>query len=50
MWTGKKWSKNRACKTIDIVRYALEVSVNCVTCVFVVLFRSKNTFKVCEPA
>ena len=37
-------------KTIDIVSYALEVSVNGVTCVFVVLFRSKNTFKVCELA
>ena len=28
-------------KTIDIVSYALNVSVNGVTCVFVVLFRSK---------
>ena len=35
---------------IDIVSYVLKVSINCVTCVFVVLFRSKNTFKVCELA
>ena len=31
-------------KTIDIVSYALEVSVNGVTCVFVVHFRSSDTF------
>ena len=29
-----------------IVRYALKVSENCVTCVFVVHFRSSDTFKV----
>ena len=32
-------------KTIDIVSYALEVSVNGVTCVFVVHFRSSDTFE-----
>ena len=38
-------------KTIDIVSYALKVSVNGVTYVFVVLFRSKKIhFKVCELA
>ena len=31
-------------KTIDIVSYALEVSVNSITCVFVVHFRSSDTF------
>ena len=31
-------------KIIDIVSYALEMSVHGVTCVFVVHFRSKNTF------
>ena len=30
-------------KTIDIVSYALKVSVNGVTCVFVVHFRSSGT-------
>ena len=40
--------QKRSSKTIDIVSYALKVSVNGVKCVFVVLFRSKNTFKVCE--
>ena len=42
--------QKRASKTIDIVSYALKQSVNGVTCVFVVLFRSKGTFKVCELA
>ena len=32
-------------KTIDIVSYALKVSVNGVTCVFVVHFRSSDTFE-----
>ena len=32
-------------KTIDIVSYALKVSENFVTCVFVVHFRSSDTFK-----
>ena len=31
-------------KTTDIVSYALEVSVNGVTCVFVVHFRSSDIF------
>ena len=43
-------AKKRSSKTIDIVSYALKVSVNGVTCVFVVLFSSKKTFKVCELA
>ena len=38
-WTGKKGSS----KTIDIVSYALKVSVNGVTCVFVAHFRSSGT-------
>ena len=40
--------QKRSSKTIDIVSYALEVSVNGVKCarVFVVHFRSSNTFKV----
>ena len=42
--------QKKSSKTIDIVSYALKVSVNVVTCVFVVLFRSKNAFKVCELA
>ena len=36
--------QKRYSKTIDIISYALEVSVNCVTCVFVVYFRSSDTF------
>ena len=43
-------AEKRSSKTIDIVSYAFKVSVNGVTCVFVVLFRSKKTFKVCELA
>ena len=31
-------------KTLDVVSYALEVSENGVTCVFVVHFRSSDTF------
>ena len=31
-------------KTIDIIIYALEVSVNGATCVFVVHFMSSDTF------
>ena len=34
----------RSSKTIDFVSNALEVSVNDVTCVFVVHFRSSDTF------
>ena len=45
-----KKQKKRSSKTIDIVSYALKVSVNGVTCVFVVLFRQKRTFKVCKLA
>ena len=32
-------------RSIDIVSYALKVSENGVTCVFVVHFRSSDTFK-----
>ena len=43
---GKKMKeKKRSSKTIDIVSHALEVSVNGVTCVFVVHFRSSDTVK-----
>ena len=43
---GKKGEK-RSFKTIDIVSYALnlKVSVNGVTCVFIVHFRSSDTFE-----
>ena len=34
----------RSSKTIDIVSYTLEVSVNGVICVFVVHIRSSDTF------
>ena len=34
--------KKRSSKTIDIVSYALKVNVNGITCVFLVLFRSKK--------
>ena len=37
-------------KTIDIVSYALKVSENGVTCVFVVHFRSSAHLKVCKLA
>ena len=44
----------RCAKTIDIVSYALEVSVNGVTCVFVVHLRFQvirhTDFKVCKLA
>ena len=46
-WTGKKneeAKKKRSSKIIDIVSYALKVSENSVTCVFVVHFRSSDTF------
>ena len=42
--------QKRSSKTIDIVSYALKVSVYGVTCEFAVFFKSKNTFKVCELA
>ena len=38
-----KRSKKRSSKTIDIVSYALKVSVNGVICVFVAHFRSSGT-------
>ena len=40
-----KEQKKRSSKTIDIVSYALKVSVNGVTCVFVAHFRSSGTFE-----
>ena len=43
-WTGKKMKEQkRSSKTIDIVSYALKVSVNGVICVFVAHFRSSGT-------
>ena len=47
-WMGKKRrsKKKRSSKTIDIVSYAFKVSRNGVTCVFVVHFRSSDTFKI----
>ena len=39
-----KEQKNVFSKTIDIVSYALKVSRNGVICVFVVHFRSLDTF------
>ena len=41
LWTGKK----RSSKTIDIVSYALKVSINGVVCVFVAHFRSSDIFE-----
>ena len=41
----KELKKQKRCsKTIDIVSYALEVSVSGVICVFVVHFRSSDIF------
>ena len=37
-------ANKRCSKTIDVVSYALEVSVNSVTCMFVVHFRASDTF------
>ena len=37
--------QKRSSKTIDIVSYALKVCKNCVTRVFVVHFRSSDTFE-----
>ena len=37
--------QKRSSKITDIVSYVLKVSENCVTCVFVVHFRSSDTFK-----
>ena len=45
-WTGKKnEGKKMSSKTIDIVNYALKVSVNGVICLFVAHFRSSGTFE-----
>ena len=46
----KNEGAKRCYKTIDIVSYALEMSVNGVTCVFVVHFRSSDKFKGCKLA
>ena len=44
IWTGEKMKEQKqSSKTIDIVSYALKVSVNGVTCVFVAHFRSSGT-------
>ena len=43
-WTGKKMKEQKkVSQTIDIVSYALKVSVNGVICVFVAHFRSSGT-------
>ena len=44
-WVKKRSKIKRSSKTIDIVSYALKVSENRVTRVFVVHFRSSDTFK-----
>ena len=41
----KEQKKKKASKTIDIVSYALKVSVNGVICVFVAHFRSSGTLE-----
>ena len=44
LWTDKKMKEQKnSSKTIDIVSYALKVSVNGVMCVFVAHFRSSGT-------
>ena len=45
-----KKMKEQKKASIGIVSYASKVSVNGVTCVFVVHFRSLGTFKVCKLA
>ena len=51
LWTVKKCkTKQRSSKSIDIVSYALKVSENGVTCVFVVHIRPSDTFKLCKLA
>ena len=40
--------QKRCSKTKDIISYASKVSVNGVMCVFVVHFRSSDTFNVCK--
>ena len=47
-WVKNEGAKKRSCKTIDIVSYVSKVGVNGVTCVFVVHFRSSDTFEVCK--
>ena len=42
--------QKRSSKTINIVSYALKVSVHYVTCAFVAHFRSLDTFNVCKVA
>ena len=50
-WTGKQIKEQyMSSKAIDIVSYALKVSVNGVSCGFVVNLRSSDTFKVCKLA
>ena len=49
-WTGggqvkKMNGQKKSSKTIDVVSYALKVSVNGVICVFVAHFRSSETFE-----
>ena len=46
-WTGKKMKEQNKSKTIDIVSFTSK-SANGVTCVFVVHFRSSDTFKLCK--
>ena len=41
----KRSKKKRSSKTVDIVSYALKVSVNGVKCGFVAHFRSSGTFE-----
>ena len=43
LWTGKKMKEQKKRSSIDIVSYALKVSVNGVKCVFVAHFRSSGT-------
>ena len=44
LWTGKTMKEQkRSSKTIDIVSYALKVSVNGVMCVFVAHLRPSGT-------
>ena len=47
-WVKNEGAKIKSSKTIHIVSYASKVSINGVTCVFVVHFRSSDTFKVCK--
>ena len=42
--------EQKSSKTIDIVSYTSKLSVNVVTCVFIVHLRSADTFKVCKLA